>query len=170
MSSNLGISQMAEDRREHDRYLSFSLGSEKFAIPLLSVKEVIAMPEVTPIPFAPVHFLGIMNLRGQVISVMDFRAKLGIKANPSAETAVIICDLSPLVLGVVVDAINAVVSPKASELSNKPEIQSSKATDYITGVYRRENDLILLLDIAKAMNVEDLRAMASKASTANKAA
>ena len=61
------------------RYLSFSLGSEDYAIPLLSVKEVIAVPEITPIPFTPSHFLGIMNLRGQVISIIDLRSKLGIK-------------------------------------------------------------------------------------------
>lgn len=150
----------------HDRYLSFSLGAEKYAIPLLCVKEVIAVPDITAIPFTPLHFLGIMNLRGQVISVMDFRIKFGIKIVPSAETAVIICDLNPLCLGVVVDSIDCVLAPKESELSDKPEIQSNKATDYITGVYRREKDLVLLLDIAKAMDVEDLRAIAKQSQTA----
>jgi purine-binding chemotaxis protein CheW len=149
-----------------DRYLSFSLGAERYAIPLLCVKEVIAMPEITSVPFTPPHFLGIMNLRGQVISVMDFRVKLGIKVGPSAETAVIICDLTPICLGVIVDSIDSVVSPKESELADKPEIQSNKSTDYITGIYRREKDLILLLDIAKAMNVEDLRAIANQSQTA----
>jgi purine-binding chemotaxis protein CheW len=86
-----------------NRYLSFSLGTEEYAIPLLAVKEVIAMPEFTSVPYTPSHFLGIMNLRGQVISVMDLRKKLGIKPGSTAETAVIICDLSPLCIGVVVD-------------------------------------------------------------------
>lgn len=144
-----------------ERFLSFSLGEEEYAIPLLVVKEVIAVPEITPIPFTPPHFLGIMNLRGQVISIIDFRTKLGIKPHASAETAVIICDLSPLSLGVVVDSINSVISPKASELSDKPDVQSSRNTDYITGVYRHDNELVLLVDIAKALSVEDLQALAS---------
>lgn len=145
-----------------ERYLSFSLGSEDYAVPLLDVKEVIGMPEFTPIPFAPAHFLGIMNLRGQVISVIDFRTKLGIKASPGAETAVIICDLEQLSLGIVVDSINSVISPKESDLSEKPEVQGSKASEYITHVYRMDKKLILLLDIAKALGVADLAA-ASKA-------
>ena len=60
-----------------DRYLSFNLGVEEYAVPLLAVREVIAMPEYTPVPYTPPYFLGIMNLRGQVISIMDLRQKLG---------------------------------------------------------------------------------------------
>lgn len=145
-----------------DRFLSFSLGEEEYAIPLLVVKEVIAVPDITPIPFTPTHFLGIMNLRGQVISIMDFRTKLGIKPKAGSETAVIICDLAPLVIGVVVDSINSVVSPNAEEISDKPDVQSSKNTDFITGVFRKAKDLVLLVDIAKALSLEDLRVVANQ--------
>lgn len=137
------------------RYLSFSLGSEEYAIPLLSVKEVIAMPDFTPIPYTPNYFLGIMNLRGQVISVMDLRQKLNIKPSPSSETAVIICDLNSITVGVVVDSINSVLSPKSSDISEKPAIQSSKKSDYISDIYRKDNKLILFLDIAKTLDVTD---------------
>ena len=73
-----------------ERFLCFSLGVEEYAIPLLEVREVIAMPEYTPVPYTPPYFLGIMNLRGQVISVMDLRQKLGVTARGDAETTVII--------------------------------------------------------------------------------
>lgn len=142
-----------------DRFLSFAVGTEEYAIPLLSVKEVIAVPEITPVPYTPPYFLGIMNLRGQVISVIDFRQKLGVKSKTTQETAVIICDLNPSSLGVVVDSVNSVLSPSASEVSPKPAIQSSKATDFITSVYRKDKQLVLLLDIAKALNVEDHKAI-----------
>jgi purine-binding chemotaxis protein CheW len=148
-----------EEKGSGVRYLSFSLGTEEYALPLLSVKEVIAVPEITPIPFTPPHFLGIMNLRGQVISVIDLRQKLGIKPKASAETAIIICDLDPLSLGVVVDAINSVLSPNESELSEKPEIQSTRNTDYITGVYRKDEQLVVFLNIAKTLNIEDQKAI-----------
>jgi purine-binding chemotaxis protein CheW len=137
------------------RYLSFTLGKEDYAIPLLSVKEVIAPPEITPVPHTPNYFMGIMNLRGQVISVLDLRVKLSIKPSDSSETAVIICDLGGLSLGVMVDAINAVLNPKPSEISDKPEIHSTKNTEYITGVYRKDNRLILFLDIARSLEVQD---------------
>lgn len=142
-----------------DRYLCFSLGSEEFAIPLLCVKEVIAVPDVTPVPFTPSHFLGIMNLRGQVISVMDLRQKFGIKANQTNETAVIICDLNTLCIGVVVDSINSVLAPAPGDISEKPDIQSDRSTEYILGVYRKEKRLVLFLDISKSLSVEDKKAL-----------
>ena len=142
---------------EVKRFLAFSLGQEQFAIPLLSVKEVIAKPDYTPIPHTPAHFLGIINLRGQVISVVDMRTKFGIKADPSAETAVIICDLHPLSIGVVVNSVNSVLSLTEDKISPPPEIESSKKTDHFLGVAKHDNKLVLLLDIAKALGVEDLR-------------
>lgn len=145
-----------------DRFLSFSLGNEEYAIPLLSVKEVIAMPEFTAVPQTPPHFLGIMNLRGQVISVMDLRVKFGIKPATSQETSVIICDLKSMAIGVVVDSINSVLSPEVEDLSPKPEIQSSKSTEYITGVYRKDKRMVLFLDIAKSLSVEDKLAVGMK--------
>ncbi len=156
---------LASGEGSGNRYLSFALGEEDYAIPLLSVKEVIAVPEITPIPFSPSHFLGIMNLRGQVISVIDLRAKLQVKAVKSAETAIIICDLSPLCLGVVVDSINSVLAPTADELSGRPDIQSQKNPDYITHVCRRDKKLILFLDVAKTLGVEDLQVAARGSKT-----
>lgn len=136
-----------------DRFLSFCLGSEEYAIPLLSVREVIAVPEVTPVPFTASYYIGIMNLRGQVITIVDLRKKLGIKDHSSSETAVIICDLSPVCLGVVVDSISSVIAPNASEVSERPIIQSSQPTDYITHIYKKQDKLVMFLDIRKTLNV-----------------
>jgi purine-binding chemotaxis protein CheW len=140
---------------KEDRFLGFSLGKEEYAIPLLSVKEVIAPPEITKVPHTPNYFLGIMNLRGQVISVIDLRTKLGVKAGENGETAIIICDLGAVCLGVMVDSINSVLNPKENEVSGKPEIHSAKNTDYITGVYRKDDKLVLFLDIARSLDMAD---------------
>ena len=141
------------------RYIVFSLGDESYAIPLLSVREVIAKPEFTPIPYTPPYFLGIMNLRGQIISVMDLRAKLGIKPKETSETAVVICDLGTATLGIVVDSINAVISPGPGEISERPEIHSNRNTDFIDGVYRKEQNLVLILNVERTLSVEDRAAM-----------
>ncbi len=141
------------------RYLSFSLGQEEFAIPLLSVKEVIAVPEFTPIPFTPGHVLGIMNLRGQVISVIDLRKKLEVAPKANSETAVIICDLTTLSLGIVVDSVNSVLAPTSSDISPKPDIRGSRHAEFIQAVYRREKALVLFLDIAKALDAADMQAI-----------
>ncbi len=148
-----------QENSHNIRYLSFSLGNEEYAIPLLVVKEVIAIPEVTPIPFTPNYFLGLMNLRGQVISVLDLRTKLGIKPSTSAENAVIICDLDPISLGVIVDSINSVVSPDENELSGRPDTQNAKASEYITNIYRKNEKLILIINLAKALSIDDYKAI-----------
>lgn len=158
--------EMNHENGTAERFLSFSLGKEQYAIPLLSVKEVIAVPEITPIPHTPPHFLGLMNLRGQVISVIDLRQKLGIKSDGGAETSIIICDLDPLCVGVVVDSINSVLAPDPSQISDPPPVQSTKNTDYITGVCRIEQDLVVLLHIGKALSVEDMRAIKQGAKAA----
>ncbi len=153
------------------RYLCFLLGEESYAIPLLSVKEVIAPPEITPVPQTPAYFLGIMNLRGQIISVMDLRSKLGIKPAVSSETSIIICDLISSSIGIVVDSIDSVLSPNREALSTKPEIQSQRNTDYIEGVFRHGDQLVLLIDIVKTLSLGDHQAMshASQAAQAKAA-
>ena len=95
--------------QENERYIEFSLGEEKFAIALLEVKEVISCPETTPIPRSPSHFVGVMNLRGQVISIVDLRKKLSIQSTSELEEAVIILELDGANIGVIVDSINKVI-------------------------------------------------------------
>ena len=143
-----------------NRYICFNLGEEEFTIPLLSVKEVIGVPEVTPVPQTPNYFLGIMNLRGSVISIMDLRLKVGLPANNSEETTVIILDLGDYNLGVVVDKVNTVMVADEKSFSEKPPYTTSKVSDSITGIFRKDDHLILVLDIAKALSVEDHSALA----------
>ena len=131
---------------ETSKYICFNLGVEKYAIPLLTVKEVIRVPELTPIPQTAPHFLGIMNLRGQVISVMDLRKKLTIKESSSQETTVMILNFGKNQLGVMVDCVNYVVSITEADIAEKPTVSSTQ-----------DNELILILDIAKALSVEELR-------------
>lgn len=141
------------------RFLIFSLNAEQYAVPLLKVKEVIALTETTPVPYSPAHFKGIMNLRGQVISVIDLRMKLKMpRAEASTETAIIILDLSPLSLGIIVDSVESVLAVNADEIQPPPDVGNSD-TRYITGVTRKDKKLILLLDIEKTLSVDDLKAM-----------
>lgn len=148
-----------------NRYLSFTLGGEEFAIPLLCVKEVIAVPEITPMPQAPGYVLGIMNLRGQVISIVDLRARLGIKPSQLSETAVIICDLHPNQIGVVVDSINSVIHPNLDQISDKPEIGAPKSNDFVSRIFRDKDRLVLMLDVAKILNSSEIQTLHGKGKT-----
>lgn len=139
------------------KYLCFSIGKEEFAMPLLQVKEVIANVDTTSIPQAQSHFKGIMNLRGQIITVIDLRTKLKLgKADYTNETAIVIMDLDGFTLGMVVDAVNAVMTFESSMLSEPPQVSSGVNLDYILGVAKLSNKLTLLIDLHKVLNVEDL--------------
>ena len=141
------------------RFLAFSLGLEDFAVPLLSVREVVALPEMTRVPNTSAFFSGIMNLRGQIISVFDLRLRFGMKAEHGPETAVIIHNFSHLCFGVVVSSVNNVLSLKDTDISEKPDFQDMQANAYITGVSRNNEKLVLLLDVVKALRLEDIAAL-----------
>jgi purine-binding chemotaxis protein CheW len=140
---------------QNHSFLRFSLANELFAMPLLLVREVIAYPEITEIPNTPKHFLGIMNLRGQIISIIDLRDKLHIKNDFTPETTVIICDLVSCTIGIVVDSVDSVLNIQQSEIKQKPDFQGPSATDYITGIVNLDGHLVLLIDISKALDLKD---------------
>ena len=138
-----------------NRYICFTLGEENFAIPLLAVREVIGVPDVTPVPQTPAYFLGIMNLRGLVISIMDLRLKLGLKPKGDTEETVMILDLGNFNLGVLVDQVTQVVEVQEKDLSPKPQVDSTRMVDCVKSVFRRGEDLVLVIDIARALSIED---------------
>jgi purine-binding chemotaxis protein CheW len=143
-----------------ERYLAFLLGKEQYAIPLLQVKEVIEMSEPTPIPQAPPYFQGVINLRGQVVSVLDLRSKLQLsKIENGPKTAIIILDLEPtLCLGVIVDRINSVLAFHSEDVSPPPDTLAGQ-NQYLTGVARREKRMTLILDIKAALSLNDISAV-----------
>lgn len=157
------MSNTVKTDTQAESYLRFSLHKESYAIPLLSVREVIAVPDVTPLPNTPRHFLGIMNLRGQIISIIDLRSKFGIKNEIGPETTVIICDIKPFCIGIVVNSVDSVLTVGADAIKPKPEVESDKKTDYITGVVSVDSDLVLLIDIAKALDVAEQQVLYAQA-------
>ena len=143
-----------------DRFITVYLGKEEFALPHLLVKELIGVSKITPLPGTPNYFLGLMNLRGQVISVIDLRLKLGIKApDPSAENTIIFCDLPIGQLGIRVDSVNAVMSPSPESISEVPVLQSGLC-NYVSAVFQHRDKLILLLDLEKVFSGEDKKTIA----------
>jgi purine-binding chemotaxis protein CheW len=141
------------------KWLEFRVGNEDFAVPLLLVREVISIPDTTPIPRSPDHFVGLMNLRGKVISIVDLRKKLKLPVPPKAtkEEVVIIVDLGGLSLGVLVDAINRVLAFPDEEISKVPELQLQISAEFIHGVYQKEHSLTVLVDMGKILDVADLK-------------
>jgi purine-binding chemotaxis protein CheW len=152
-----------------NRFLAFSLGSEEYGILLESVKEVIALPSITPVPDAAPCFLGIINLRGQVISILDLRLKFGISPREGNESAVIICELASLHLGILVDSVNSVITARDGDFSEKPLIEGKdrKSVDYITHIYKTNEKLVLIFDVSKIFSDAENKSISEATSQAS---
>lgn len=153
-----------------NRYLAFSIGTEQFAIPLLKVREVIALTETTPLPQAPAYFRGVMNLRGQVISIIDLRMKLKLSKGSGSETSVIIIDINNMALGVTVDSVDNVMALKAEDISEPPNFDLSTRSEGISGIARKDKKLICLVDLDKTLGGHEIGQWQSQAQGSQKAA
>jgi purine-binding chemotaxis protein CheW len=142
-------------KAEPGRFLIFTLAQKPFAIPLMKVKEVIAVKDVTPIPQSPPYFRGVMNLRGLVIPIMDLKTKLGMNVKGQPETSVIIMDMGNTSIGVVVDSVDSVASFEAGDISPPPAGITPGAGKHLSGVAKRENDLVLLMDPSCILNIAE---------------
>lgn len=149
------------------RYLCFKLGHEEFATSLEKVKEVIALKETTPLPHAPPYVKGFMNLRGQVLAIIDLRVKLKTgKPESTAETTVIILDLAGLNLGVVVDSVDSVLTLDASQIGEPPAHPSSVNSEFVSGFAKLERSLTVILDLGKILNVNEAAALRAEVASA----
>jgi purine-binding chemotaxis protein CheW len=146
------------------RYLEFSLAEENFAIPLLQVRELISIPETTPIPNAPSYFLGIMNLRGQVISVVDLRKKMKMEAKAAdSETAVIIIEINGVHMGIVVDSINRVLNVGENDVQEIPEVESQMNAKFISGIFKHPDGLTIFVNLENMLGLQDIKTAESAA-------
>ncbi|MEX0798053.1 MAG: chemotaxis protein CheW [Bacteriovoracaceae bacterium] len=146
------------ETRESERFLVFTLNGEKYALTLLKVKEVIALTKTTPMPYMPSYFKGIMNLRGKVISVIDLRLKFKMKeSGESSETTIIILDIDSLSVGVVVDSVDFVLSPPAEHIQPAPDVEGHIGAEYVEGVVEHEEKLVLIVDIEKTVNANEIK-------------
>ena len=122
------------------RYLTFTLGRESYGVPVLSVREIIRLCPITPVPQMPAHLRGVINLRGKVIPVLDLRAKFRLADGGYGEPACIILlqvgtPPGPVTLmGAIVDAVEEVVLLSASDLEATPDFGGSPDTRFILGM------------------------------------
>lgn len=144
-----------------EKYICFLVGKERFAIPLLKVREVIGMPQITPFPQSPTHVVGIFNLRGQIITIFDLRSRLNSKAKGDQPT-VIICDIENGQIGLIVDFIANVLSVETDQLSNVPEGTTTQGREFVTNIYSAQDELTLMLDVDQILG-RDVKVASIKA-------
>jgi purine-binding chemotaxis protein CheW len=145
-----------QDVSELLQLVSFKMGNEEFGIDILNVKEIIRMLNITKIPNSPVYMEGIINLRGQVIPVIDLRTKLGMpKRKADTDTRIVVVDIEGRTVGFLVDAVSEVLRIPKNITEAPPEITTGINSEYITAVGKLEDRLLTMIDLNKVMLIKE---------------
>ncbi len=144
-------------------WVTFYLESEKYGVNVLLVREVLKNTEIAPVPGAPPYVLGIINLRGNVVTVVDTRKRLGLSVREADEsTRIVVIEIDEQVLGIMVDSVAQVADLRESEIEYAPNVGNDDSSKYIQGVSNQENELLILLDMEKMFSHEDLTGEAAE--------
>ena len=143
------------------KYLSFALGNENYGLEILRVREIIGFMEIVAIPQMPGHVKGVINLRGQVIPVIDLRAKFGMDtAEITEETCIIVVETDQATgtfsTGIVVDRVQEVLDIDGADIEDAPQFGSSVSSDAILGMGKVQDSIKILLDIDQVLASETL--------------
>jgi len=149
-------------KTDSNAYLTFALGDEKFAIPVDHVQEVVEFGQVTKVPNAPLYMLGIINLRGRVLPLLDTKLKLGLSSTDrTKKSRIMVLDIHTeddknIQIGATVDVAREVVEISANEIQEAPEFESLKTAAPITGIVNRQGDITLIMDITRVFSVTEV--------------
>jgi purine-binding chemotaxis protein CheW len=139
-----------------EKYLAFTLGEQEFAINLLKVKEIISLVDITKVPHTPHYVKGIINLRGNIVPVIDLRTKLGMEEIDYNERTSIIVITNPdnvqeAPLSIAVDFVAEVLPIPADKISEPPKMGSGFDSSFILGIAQLEKSIKLVLNIDKVL-------------------
>lgn len=142
------------------KHLTFMLGNEVYGLEILKVREIIGMTAITPLPQTPTFVKGVINLRGKLIAVIDLRTKFGLEEKEyTNETCMIIVDLGSKQLGLIVDSVREVVDILKENISKTPSFGVQIQVDFIKGLGKVGESVIIILDIDRVLTSEELVAV-----------
>jgi purine-binding chemotaxis protein CheW len=138
------------------QWVTFKLDSETYGINVMQVQEVLRYTEIAPVPGAPMYVLGIINLRGNVVTVIDTRSRFGLAASEVTDnTRIVIIEAEKQVIGILVDSVAEVVYLRASEIDDAPNVGNDESAKFIQGVSNREGELLILVDLNKLLSDDE---------------
>ena len=146
---------------EMTQYLTFKLEEEIFALDISKVREVLDFTTITKVPRTPEFMRGVINLRGNVVPVVDMRLKFGMtKTENTVNTCIIIVEINldgeTTVLGALADAVHEVIELGAGQIEPAPKIGTRLKTDFIQGMGKRDEGFIIILDIDRVFSANEL--------------
>ncbi len=144
------------------QWVTFRLEDERYGVNVMQVQEVLRMTEIAPVPGAPDYVLGIINLRGNVVTVMDTRKRFALPPHEADDaTRIVIIEAEDQVVGILVDAVAEVVYLNQSDIESPPNVGNDESSRYIQGVANRDEGLLILVDLNKLLTDEEWREFSS---------
>lgn len=137
--------------------VTFGIGEEEFGIDILKVQEIIRTMAITKVPNSPPYVEGVINLRGKVIPVIDLRSRFNMECKPhDGQTRIIVLEIHKMIVGFVVDEVSEVLRIQSNTVEPPPPVVSGIESEYIKGVGKLDDRLLILLDLDKLIPVEEL--------------
>jgi purine-binding chemotaxis protein CheW len=135
------------------QYLTFSLAAEEYAVEILRVQEIKGFSAITPLPDAPPHIKGVINLRGTVVPIIGLRERFGLPSLPYGRfTLIIVLNVGAKVVGVVVDSVNDVLDLRASDIEPPPDLGARVDTSLVRGLAKTNKRLLTLLEVDRTLD------------------
>jgi purine-binding chemotaxis protein CheW len=162
--ANTNTSAATASAGQVGQYLTFVLGTETFAIGIMAIKEIIEYASLTEVPMMPAYVRGVINLRGAVVPVLDLPVRFGKAASAvTKRTCIVIIEVAlgseRHVLGLVVDAVNAVLDIPASEIEPPPAFGASIRTEFIRGMVKVNSKFVILVDVDHVLAADEVQAL-----------
>lgn len=138
------------------QWVTFKLQEETYGINVMQVQEVLRYTDIAPVPGAPDYVMGIINLRGNVVTVIDTRARFGLPPSEVTDNSrIVIIESERQVIGIMVDSVAEVVYLKQSEIDTAPNVGTDESAKFIQGVSNRDGELLILVDLNKLLSDDE---------------
>ncbi len=138
------------------QWVTFRLENETYGINVMQVQEVLRVTEIAPVPGAPDYVMGIINLRGNVVTVLDTRRRFGLPPKEQDDsTRIVVIEADQTVVGILVDSVAEVVELNRSAVESSPNVGNDESSKFIEGVATHEGELLILVDINKLLSEDE---------------
>ena len=153
------MANTAQSRSSDDpviQWVTFQLAGETYGINVMQVQEVLRFTDIAPVPGGSYHVLGIINLRGNVVTVIDTRLRFGLpRGEITDNTRIVIIEANGHVIGILVDSVAEVVYLRQSEIDSSPNVGNEESARYIQGVCHKDGELLILLELDKLLTEDE---------------
>lgn len=138
--------------------VGFRIGRETFGVPISLVHEIVRVPEITSVPEAPAYVEGVINLRGKIVSIVDLRKRFGEKEiTQHKKNRILVVEVEGKMVGLIVDAASEVLRMSSADIDNPPNVFEEGELNYVTGVGKLKDRLIILVELNKVLQKGELK-------------